>query len=148
MPQLTPDAKPWQVMERRNTSFAIRLVYALCLSGATYNHARIVLEHGLTWDYGGVPLFVSVFWTTLTFIDALAVVLLFAKPTAGLLLTVAIMVADVAVNWWVGMAYGFDVAAFSAQVLFLLFLVCTVRRAWLAEARMADTKDCKLYMES
>lgn len=122
-------------MGRWNTAFATRLVYALCLSGATYNHARSVLAHGLAWDYGGVPRLVSAFWTALTFIDALAVVLLFARPRAGLLLTVAIMVADVAVNGWVGMAYGFDVAAFSAQVVFMLFVLATVRRAWMAVPR-------------
>ena len=135
MPEITPDAKPWRMMKERNTSFAIRLVYALCLLGATCNHARIVIEHGVTWNYGGVPLFVSVFWTALTFVDALAVFLLFARPRAGLLLTVAIMVADVAVNWWVGMAYGFDVAAFSAQVVFMLFVMATVRRAWVVAPR-------------
>ena len=31
----------------------------------------------------GLPLFVSTFWTALTFIDALAVVLLLAKPRYG-----------------------------------------------------------------
>ena len=56
--------------------------------------------------------------------------LLFARPKTGLLLTVAIMAADVAVNWWVGMACGFYVAAFSAQVVFMLFVMATVRRAW------------------
>ncbi|OYO27988.1 hypothetical protein CD932_23070 [Janthinobacterium sp. PC23-8] len=121
-------------MGRWNTAFTIRLVYALCLSGATLNHARSVLEHGLAWDYGGVPPFVSAFWTALTFIDALAVLLLFARPRAGLLLTVAIMVADVAVNGWVGMTYGFDVAAFSAQFVFMLFVLGTVRMAWRLES--------------
>ena len=67
-----------------NASFSIRLVYALCLAGATYNHARIVAEHGLTWDYGGLPFLVSSFWTALTFIDALAVILLLASPLRGM----------------------------------------------------------------
>ena len=107
----------------------------LCLAGATYNHARIVLEHGVPWDYGGLPLFVSTFWTALTFIDALAVVLLLAKPRYGLGLTVAIIVSDVAVNSWVGMEYGIDAAAFAAQVVFLLFVRFTVRGAWHAVER-------------
>lgn len=135
MPQRTPDAKPWRVMKRRNKSFVIRLVYTLCLAGATYNHARIVLEHGVLWDYGGLPLFVSTFWTALTFIDALAVVLLLARPRHGLVLTVAIIVSDVAVNSWVGMEYGIDAAAFAAQVVFLLFVLFTVCQAWHAVKR-------------
>ena len=115
--------------KRWSVSFVIRPLYALCLAGATYNHARIVLEHGLRWDYGGVPIFVSTFWTALTFVDALAVLLLFVRPRYGVALTVAIIVSDVAVNSWVGMAYGIDVAAFAAQLVFLLFVLCTARRA-------------------
>lgn len=89
-----------------------------------------MFDDGLKWDYGGVPLFVSTFWTALTFIDALAVILLFARPRYGLVTTVAIIVSDVAVNTWVGMVYGIDVAAFSAQMVFLLFVLLTVRTVW------------------
>ena len=111
-------------------SFVIRLLYALCLAGVTCNHARIVLEHGLMWDYGGVPLFVSTFWTARTFVDALAVIFLFVQHRYGVALTVAIIVSDVAMNAWVDMVYGIDVATFAAQVVFLLFVLFTVRRAW------------------
>ena len=113
-----------------NASFSIRLVYALCLAGATYNHARIVAEHGLTWDYGGLPFWVSSFWTALTFIDALAVILLLASPLRGMVLTAGIILVDVAVNCWVGLVYGFDVASFVAQVLFLIFVAVTLPIAW------------------
>ena len=123
-----------------NTSFLIRLVYALCLAGATYNHARIVVEHGLTWDYGGLPLLVSSFWTALTLIDPLAVILLLARPKHGMVLTVAIIVNDVVINSWVGLAYGFDAASFVAQVSFLIFVMFTVRIAWRAELRTTPTK--------
>jgi len=121
----------------RNPSFPIRLVYAVCLAGATYNHARIVAVHGLAWDYGGLPGFVCVFWTALTFIDALGVVLLMTLPMPGLALTAAIIVCDVLVNAWVGMAYGFDIAAFAAQALFLVFVMATIGIAWRAESGKA-----------
>ena len=52
-----------------------------------------------------------------------------------LVLTVAIIVSDVAVNSWVGMEYGIDAAAFAAQVVFLLFVLFTARRAWHAVER-------------
>lgn len=116
-----------------NPSFAIRLVYAVCLAGATYNHATIVAIHGIGWDYGGLPAFVCAYWTSLTLIDALAAVLLLTAPRPGLALTAAIIVSDVAINAWVGLAYGFDVPAFLAQVLFLLFVMATVRIAWRLE---------------
>lgn len=44
----------------------VRGIYTLALLGATFNHARIVLAHGLDWDYGGLPGFVTRFWTALT----------------------------------------------------------------------------------
>ena len=34
----------------------VRATYALCLAGATLIHWRIVYDHGLFWDYGGVPI--------------------------------------------------------------------------------------------
>jgi hypothetical protein len=123
-----------------NTSFVIRLAYALCLAGATYNHARIVVEHGLTWDYGGLPSFVSYFWTALTFIDSLAIILLLARPRHGMVLTIAIIMSDVAINSWIGLAYGFDAASFVAQVSFLIFVMVTVRIAWRAELRTTSTQ--------
>lgn len=114
----------------RNPSFLLRLVYAICLAGASLNHANIIAAHGLGWDYGGLPVFVCVFWTALTFLDALAVILLMTKPKLGLGLTIAIMVCDVVVNAWVGTQYGFDLASFVAQALFLIFVISTVRIAW------------------
>ena len=39
----------------------IRLVCALCLAGAIYTHAAVVLEYGLHWDHGGLPVFVTSF---------------------------------------------------------------------------------------
>ncbi|GAA5231101.1 hypothetical protein GCM10025794_35700 [Massilia kyonggiensis] len=114
----------------KNPAAAIRVLYAACLAGAAWNHARIVFEHGIAWDYGGVPPFVAAFWTSLTFFDALAVVLLLARPRAGVALTALIIVCDVIVNTYVGLAYGFDVASFAAQCLFLVFVLGTVRRTW------------------
>jgi hypothetical protein len=119
----------------RNPSFLIRLIYAICLAGASFNHASIIAAHGLNWNYGGLPVFVCVFWTALTFFDALAVILLMTKPIFGLGLAATIIVCDVVINSWVGMTYGFDLASFFAQVLFLVFVMSTVGIAWRAESR-------------
>jgi len=127
------------VKKVRNSSFLIRLIYAICLAGASFNHARIVAAHGLDWDYGGLPMFVCVFWTALTFVDALAVILLMTKPILGLGLTTAIIVCDVLINAWVGMRYGFDVPSFVAQALFLLFVMSTVGTAWRSESERPFT---------
>ena len=108
----------------------IRSTYCLCLAGATFNHVRTLLEHGLRYDYGGVPLFYRVFWTALTFFDPLAIVLLLALPRAGLALTMAIVVADVAVNASAALTISFDLTALGAQTLFLAFVLATIGYAW------------------
>ena len=115
-------------------SFLIRFIYAVCLAGASYNNTRIVVAHGLTWNYGGLPVFVCAFWTALTFIDAFAVILLFTKPILGLGLTITIIVSDVVINFWVGLTYGFDIASLLAQALFLLFVISTIGTAWRFES--------------
>lgn len=52
------------------------------------------------------------------------------KPMLGLSLATAIIVCDVVINAWVGMRYGFDLASFVAQALFLVFVMSTVGIAW------------------
>jgi hypothetical protein len=116
--------------KRLRPATVLRAIYTLALLGATFNHARIVFAHGLDWDYGGLPGFVTRFWTTLTFLDPLAVLLLWLAPRAGLAATAAIMVADVLVNASVGLRYGFDWAAFAAQFIFLVFVLCTLQPMW------------------
>ncbi len=114
----------------RLSPFSIRLIYTLCLAGATVNHAWTMFQHGLSWDYGGLPLFVCIFWTALTFVDPIAIALLLAKPRAGVVLTAAIVAADVVVNGWVAANFGIDAMAFAAQVAFLVFVAATARIAW------------------
>jgi hypothetical protein len=114
----------------KNPSSVIRIVYAVCLAGATWNHARILLEHGIRWNYGGIHPFYATFWTSLTFLDACAVILLLARPRAGLALTTLIIVSDVLINASVGLTYGFDPASFVAQFIFMVFVLGTVGRAW------------------
>jgi hypothetical protein len=114
----------------KTQSVLIRSLYALCLAGAARNHALIVLEHGWAWDYGGVAPFVAAFWTALTVLDPLAIVLLWLRPRAGLALTAAIIVSDVLINTGVGLWYGFDWLFFGAQALFMLVVLATVGRAW------------------
>jgi hypothetical protein len=60
---------------------------------------------------------------------ALAVILLMTKPMLGLGLATSIIVCDVVINAWVGVTYGFDVASFVAQALFLVFVMSTVGMA-------------------
>jgi hypothetical protein len=117
----------------------IRTVYALCLIGATINHVRGVLSRG--WFPHGLPLPTAIFWSGLTFLDPLAALLLFVRPRVGVVLTVAIIVSDVAHNLWfiaanpLSASFYQDVArnAFMlSQIAFLLFVAATARLAWQA----------------
>jgi len=103
-------------------------LYATCLLGATINHAVLLLQHGFFWDYGGVPLATQVFWTSLTFVDPAAIVLLFLRPAAGVWLTLAIISSDVAHNTWFGLAHGMAANwMYYSQVAFLAFVLLTIR---------------------
>jgi len=107
------------------------------MTGATWNPARILFDHGLWWNYGGIHPFYAAFWTSLTFFDALAVLLLLARPRAGLLLTALIIVCDVLVNASAGIIYGFDLPSFAAQCIFMVFVLGTVGRAWQGHERLS-----------
>jgi hypothetical protein len=125
----------------KNPSVAIRVLYALCLTGAAWNHARILFAHGLWWDYGGIHPFYATFWTSLTFFDSLAVILLLTRPRPGFVLTTLIIVSDVLINACVGLTYGIDLASFCAQFFFMVFVLATVRCAWYGHRPVTSSAD-------
>jgi hypothetical protein len=117
-------------MTLRTKSDWIRTLYAVCLLGATFNHASMLWQHEFFWDYGGVPPATQAFWTSLTFLDPTAVVLLFLWPTAGAWLTLAIIITDVAHNTWLGLAHGLTPNwMYYSQVAFLAFVLLTIGMA-------------------
>jgi hypothetical protein len=59
--------------------------------------------------------------------DLLAAVLLLARQILGVMLTVAIITSDVVLNGWVGGTRGFQLEAFVARSLFLVFVLATAR---------------------
>lgn len=120
--------------------FILRAIYASCLLGATYNHAAAILQHGLFWDYGGYPRVSTTFWTVLVISDPAAVILLFARPNAGVLTTAAIIIVDVSHNVLVKTLYFpllFDDLAGNLkmveQIVFMIFVIVTAPLAWRAQ---------------
>ena len=113
----------------------LRLIYALCLCGATWTHLHVALVHGLCWDYGGVAPLTRIYWTSLLFIDPLAALLLLMIPRAGLILCVAVIVTDVVHNSWFALHFPIRMDLFLSQIGFLLFVAFTVRAAWRGAAR-------------
>ena len=116
---------------------SIRIVYALCLAGATVNHVRAVLSHG--WIPEHLPPATALYWSSLTFIDPLAAVLLFVRPRIGIALTVAIIVSNVAHNLGFLAAHPLHGSLLDevtsspfmmSQIAFLLFVAATAPVAW------------------
>ncbi len=111
---------------------AIRLLFAVCLLGATYNHVRADLDCGLLCSYGfNAPLPSRLYWASLTVLDPLAAALLFVRPRAGLVLTVAIIASDVAHNtYYVVSAGQWANPFYLSQVGFLVLVAATAPCAW------------------
>src|SRR5688572_29587992 len=85
-------------------SLILRVIYAVCLVGATCVHLDLHFRSGvLLGDLAafGYPLFSRLYWSALTLLDPLAAVMLFVLPRAGLLLAAAIIVSNVTHNSWV-----------------------------------------------
>jgi hypothetical protein len=68
----------------------------LLVAGA--NHARILLQHGLFWDYGGLSWASAAYLSGLTILDPLTATLLFARPRIGIAATIVLIVTNVIHN--------------------------------------------------
>lgn len=97
------------------------------------------------WDYNGAHVVSRVYWTSLAILDPLAAALLLWKPRSGLLLTVVIVVSNVAHNTWVMLessAPDWQNSMYLLQVLFLTFVLATVRIAWRDVPGAKDRSGC------
>ncbi len=121
----------------------IRIFYALCLLVATCTHAVPLIQHGLFWNYGGVGLVSTVFWTSLAIADPVAAAFLFVRPRVGLIMTSGIIGLDVVHNAiaFSGILFQpperhiWTYTAFGLQLAFLLFVIATVGVAWSQEPK-------------
>jgi hypothetical protein len=137
LPRRTRKGKRRSGSDLAATSSRIRAVYAVSLLGGTITHAATLFTCGLLCNYGGVPVVTRVFWTSLTFVDPLAAMLLFVRPRVGLALTLLIMLADVAINTVMWLMFRNAVLAFNwinriayaSQIAFLIFVVLTIKSA-------------------
>jgi hypothetical protein len=123
------------------SSLVLRSLYAFCMLAGTSTHVWTVITHGIFWDYGGALLITRIYWTSLTVLDPLAAALLFLKPRAGLLLTLAIIGSDVAHNTWLmhrSPAPNWLNWMYVLQVLFLVFVLLTISHAWRTTSAIKD----------
>lgn len=105
---------------------------------ATANHARILFEHGLFWDYHGVGWASAAYWSSLTLLDPIVAALLFARPRPGIAATIVLIATNVIHNLsvaaleapdgeWLARAMHPTILS---QLGFLLFVTATARTAW------------------
>jgi hypothetical protein len=100
---------------------------AVCLIGASALHIRDLLRHG--WlPYRFAPFALNAYWTSLTFLDPLAAILLLWRPSAGLLLALLIIASDVALNLFARFGLGLHLqpVALLSQILFLVAVVAAM----------------------
>jgi hypothetical protein len=111
----------------------VTLVLAAWVAGfsvGTMVHLIELLTQGFG-VYGNMPVWVRVFWVSLTIIDPFVVILLLRRVRASIWLGCAVMVADVVVNWSVALAIpGAIGPGLITQPLFLLFLLTTAPLLW------------------
>jgi hypothetical protein len=123
----------------RRRSCTVRAIWAACLLVAGANHTRILLNHGLLYDYGGAAWPSVVYWTGLTLIDPLVAALLFVRPRWGIAATVLLIVTNVVHNLSIvaQRTHGGEFLASVAkspfvlsQIGFMVFVLATMRIAW------------------
>ncbi len=100
------------------------------LIGTTTHTADLILG-GLD-VYGGFPPGVRLFWVTLTVLDPITAVLIILRRRSGIVLGIAVIVADIAVNWTVFVLLG-GLSWFGVinQSLFAVLIVVTARPLWI-----------------
>jgi hypothetical protein len=126
-------------MARSNLSERIALaVYSVCFLYGTLAHAIDIVRGG--WlPYRYAPFGANLFWSLLTILDPLVVILLIFRRRLGLALAVIIMVLDVAVNSYV--AYGLPIDKVSRflplglPTLFCGFVLGSVAFLWRESSR-------------
>lgn len=120
-------------------SRVLRGVWAACLLIAALNHARLLFQHGLFWNYGGVAWPNAAYWSSLAVLDPFTATLLFVRPRLGIALTLLLLATNVLHNLAVT-AQRVPKGAFLSlaasnpfllsQIGFLLFALATARTAW------------------
>jgi hypothetical protein len=119
----------------------VRAILAAGLAAAGAMHVVVLLERGPVGS-SDQPLVFNVFWTSLAVADPLGALLLNVRPRAGIVVTLAIMIADVSVNL---PAFG-HLGPFSpanwrlwVQIGFALFAMVAAPRVWAARPSAPPT---------
>lgn len=105
-------------------------MWAIGFLVGTTTHTVDLIIGGLN-TYSGFPLGVRLFWVTLTILDPVTAALIIFRRRSGIVLGIAVMIADIAVNWTVFATVG-GLASFGVitQSLFAVLVLVTARPLW------------------
>ena len=126
--------RPPSEKDRLTTSNRVRtvvlVVWILGFLVGTTTHIMDLVAGGVE-PYAGFPAGVRLFWVTLTVLDPLTIMLLALRRRAGIVLALAVILADIAVNWTVFATIG-GLAIYGVvnQTLFAIVLVSTASILW------------------
>lgn len=126
---------------------AILIIQSIAMLMGTSTHVSWVVNNGFLSENYNAPLPSMIFWDSLTFLDPIAAILLFLRPRAGLILTLLIILADVAHNnlFYYEELYtsGLSVSEWITkywmilgQIVFALFALLTFRKCWNDQSRV------------
>lgn len=116
------------------TPWVDRLVVGVLVAGFMIGTATHVVQLiSVGWvTLPTAPVWMNIYWASLAVLDPIAAMLLLRRRRAGLVLGLAIMVSDVAINLHAfhGLGLPFRVAALYLQTLFLGFLLGCAFYLW------------------
>lgn len=96
----------------------------------TLSHAVDLVGGGVD-TYAGYPAAIRLFWVSLTVLDPLVIALVLLRRRAGVLLGVAVMLVDIAVNWTVFATIGPRLlSGVVSQTAFAIVVLATARLLW------------------
>jgi hypothetical protein len=99
------------------------------LVGTTTHTADLIV--GGVNAYSDFPLGVRLFWVTLTILDPATAALIIFRRRSGIVLGIAVIIADIAVNWTVFvMVGGLSLFGVISQSLFAVLILVTARPLW------------------
>jgi hypothetical protein len=109
---------------------AVRFVWVLGFLVGSTTHAADLVVGGST-VYSDFPLGVRLFWVALTIVDPAIVALLVWRRRSGIVLGIAVIIADIAANWTVfAVVGGLSVFGVVSQSLFAALIAVTARPLW------------------
>ncbi len=109
---------------------ALKVIWTIGFLIGTTTHSLDLINYGwLPYEFRPLPW--NLYWTSLTFLDPLAAILIWFKPRPGIYLGVAIMCSNIGVNGYT-LSLGYDefLGPLMLQAMFAMFVFWTAWSHW------------------